>query len=272
MLGKLRKFHQELFRAYCDLGTASAIAAERHIAELRQSYADEKRLEVAGYKVYSQSDEDGIIAEIFQRIGTTNRRFVEFGCGNGRENNTSLLLLQGWTGLWMDGAPENETVVRRLWAREMADGRLAFQRAFLTPDNIDTLLLGNGLTGAIDLLVIDMDGNDYYMWQTIDAVAPRVVCIEYNAKFPPTVDWVMPRNDKHVWDGSDWFGASLSALGKLGTSKGYVLVGCNLTGVNAFFVRSDLAQDLFAAPFTAENHYQPPRYYLKFGAGWPPRA
>jgi hypothetical protein len=81
MLERFRKLHQEMFRAYCDVGTTSAITAQRYIEELRQDYADDKRLEASGYKVYSQSDEDGIIAEIVRRIGTTNRRFVEFGCG-----------------------------------------------------------------------------------------------------------------------------------------------------------------------------------------------
>jgi hypothetical protein len=272
MLATIRRLHHEFFRAYCDVTTISAISAQRHIDELRQACIGERRLEGSGYKVYSQSDEDGIIAEIFRRIGATDRRFVEFGCGDGRENNTSYLLLGGWSGLWMDGSPANEIGVRRLWAKEISDRRLRFQRALITADNINDLVRDGGITGEIDLLVIDIDGNDYHVWREIEAVRPRVVCIEYNAKFPPPVEWIMPRDDKHVWDGSDWLGASLASLQRLGKEKGYELVGCNLSGVNAFFVSSDEVAGRFAEPFSAESHYHPPRYYLKFNAGWPPRT
>jgi hypothetical protein len=247
---------------------------DRRIEELQQRCVGEKRLEPKGYKVYSQGDEDGIIAEIFRRVSTKDRRFVEFGCGDGRENNTAFLLLQGWSGVWLDSLKKNETVLKRLWAKEIAKGQLVFQRDFITADNINDLLNGAGLSGEIDLLVIDIDSNDYYVWQAIEAINPRVVCIEYNAKFPPPVEWIMPRDDSQEWKGTDWFGASLSALEKLGASKGYALVGCNIGGSNAFFVRRDLIQDKFAEPFTAENHYQPPRYYLTHGfyAGHPPRS
>jgi hypothetical protein len=156
---------------------------------------------------------------------------------------------------------------------EVAEGQLRFQRTVATADNINALLKQHSLCGEIDLLVIDVDGNDYYVWDAISVVNPRVVCIEYNSKFPPPVEWIMPRDQGQFWPGSDWFGASLAAYEKLGEAKGYALVGCNLTGVNAFFVRQELASGKFAEPFTAENHYHPPRYYLApgFYSGHPPR-
>ncbi len=121
------------------------------------------------------------------------------------------------------------------------------------------------MSGSIDLLSLDIDSNDYHVWKAITAIEPRVVCIEYNAKFRPPVEWIMPRDDGYVWNGTDRMGASLSAMTKLGAEKGYALVGCDIIGANAFFVREDLAKGHFAEPFTAENHYQPPRYYLTYG-------
>jgi hypothetical protein len=237
----------------------------RQIDDLRQRYSADKRLEPAGYKVYSQGDEDGIIAEIFRRIGATNRRFVEFGCGDGLENNTAYLLLQGWSGLWIDSLEHNEASLKRRWAKEISEGKLKFQRAMITASNIDSLLSAGGMSGGIDLLVVDIDSNDYHVWKAITVIQPRVVCIEYNAKFPPPFEWIMPRDDAYVWDQTDRMGASLSAITALGAEKGYALVGCDIIGANAFFVRQELAKGHFAEPFTAENHYQPPRYYLTFG-------
>jgi len=273
MLSGLRRKYSKLRDKIVRHDLASIISAQQYIKELQDNCGSEKRLEPAGFKVYSQNEEDGLIAEIFRRIGVTNRRFVEFGSGNGRENNTAWLLRQDWSGLWMDGGPKDGAVVQRHWANEISRRRLIFRNAFITADNIDSLLRQNDMVGEIDLLSIDLDGNDYHVWSAIEAIQPRVVCIEYNAKFPPPVEWVMPRNDSHVWDGSDWCGASLAALEKLGRSKDYALVGTNITGLNAFFVRTALAAGNFAEPFTVENHYHPPRYYLTpaFLAGHPPR-
>lgn len=238
---------------------------ERQILDLRERYSREKRLEPYGYKAFSQGDEDGLIAEIFQRIGTTDRRFVEFGCGDGLENNTAYLLYQGWSGLWLDSLESNERILKRRWRNELAHGKLKFRRAMITPENVDRLLSEGGFHGPIDLLSLDIDGNDYHVWNATTVIKPRVVCIEYNAKFRPPVDWVMPRDDNFVWNGTDQSGASLTAMTRLGLEKGYTLVGCDIIGVNSFFVRKDLAGDYFAEPFTAENYYHPPRYYLTQG-------
>jgi len=120
---------------------------QRQIDDLRDRYSGDKRLEPAGYKVYSQGDEDGMIAEIFRRIGATDCRFVEFGCGDGLENNTAYLLFQGWSGLWLDSMESNERILKRRWSNEIAQGKLKFQRAMITASNIDTLLTTGGMSG-----------------------------------------------------------------------------------------------------------------------------
>ena len=94
------------------------------------------------------------------------------------------------------------------------------------------------------------------MWQAVNAVKPRVVVIEYNGKFPPDLEWKQAYNSNHVWDGSDWQGASLKAYELLGRELGYQLAGTNLNGVNAFFVRQDLAEDKFITPAAAKNTLQ----------------
>ena len=224
----------------------------------RERLKNKKCLEYYGFKVYSQNDEDGIIEEIFNRIGTTNRVFIEFGVENGLECNSHYLLFKGWRGLWIDGGNGEE--IQEKFAPVIANGQLKFLQTFITRENINELFIAGGVTGEIDLLSIDVDGNDYHIWEAINVVKPRVVIIEYNAKFPPNCDWKMAYNKNHIWDGSDCHGASLKALELLGRKLGYQLVGTNFTGVNAFFVRQDLAQNLFIEPATAENLYNPARF------------
>lgn len=231
-----------------------------------------KSLENYGYKVYSQNDEDGIIQEIFARIGTTNQQFVEFGVQDGLESNGHLLLFKNWNGLWIEGDEGYCKAIECKFAPVIKKGKLQIINAFITKDNINMLITDRGnIKGEIDLLSIDIDGNDYYIWDAINVVNPRVVIVEYNAKFPPDIDWKMAYNSMHVWDGSDWQGASLKAYELLGRKKGYTLVGTNYRGVNAFFVRNDLIKNKFYKPSTAENLYNPFRLNIEYFSGHPDR-
>lgn len=223
---------------------------------------DPKRLFPYGFKGYSQNDEDGILEEIFRRINATRRTFVEFGAGEGAQNNTLYLLLSGWHGLWIDSSASSVASIMRTLAAYIESGQLVVRQAFVEPDTIDSVIRAAGFGGEIDLLSIDIDGNDYWVWKGISAVNPRVVVIEYNATFRPPVSVVIDYHKEYRWDGTNYFGASLKALEGLGRQKGYALVGCSLAGGNAFFVRQDLVQERFCSPFTAENHYEPPRCTL----------
>lgn len=228
-------------------------------------YQEAARLLKHGYKVYSQNDEDGIIAEIFKRIGTTSKTFVEFGVERGVECNTLWLLTQGWSGLWLEGQSGHCSAIAKSHAHFIADGKLQVENAFITAENINALL-GRRFDVAqkqeIDLLSVDIDFNDYWVWKAISGVNPRVVCVEYNASWPPPVAITVPYDPKRVWKGGNYCGASLSAMAKLGAEKGYSLVGCCFNGVNAFFVRNDLLGNLFHNPGDAADHYEPARYYL----------
>lgn len=255
-----RKLHELREISMLQLQMAGIELRERILADHR--YDDPLRLERSGHKVYSQNDEDGILAEIFRRIGTANRRFLEFGVENGLENNTLCLLEQGWTGGWLEGYRDHVSAIENGFRRKIAAGLLSIREALVDRDNINDLVSALALPRDADLLSIDIDGNDYHVWQALTAIEPRVVVIEYNAKFPPPMRWVIGYDPAHRWDGSDQFGASLESLTDLGRRKGYRLVGCNITGVNAFFVRSELAEGRFAEPADAAALYQPARYFL----------
>ena len=236
--------------------------------EDRRKMEDPLHLDRFGWKVFSQNDEDGIIQEIFRRIGTTNKTFVEFGVQDGLESNCHWLLFNGWNGLWIDGDTEYFKRLQKYFVKPLSTGRLKALRAFITLDNINKLIGGDGnINGEIDFLSIDIDGNDYWIWEKICCIQPRVVAIEYNAKFPPPCEWVMEYDSNYVWDGSDKQGASLKSLELLGNRLGYTLVGTNRNGANAFFVKRDLAKGLFAEPATAENlyHSMVPDMYISSG-------
>ncbi|WP_198375819.1 FkbM family methyltransferase [Neoroseomonas rubea] len=234
--------------------------AELFERRMARTGGDRSRLEWSGYKVYSQSDEDGIIDEIFRRIGAPNRTFVEFGCEVGLENNTRYLLEQGWRGLWMEGYPEYAGAIRASFFADLESGRLALRPTYVNRRNINDLIRDAGLSGEIDFLSIDIDGNDYHVFEAIDVISPRLVCLEHNHSFRKGEEWVMPYDEDYRWDpaaGRADYGASLASMAALAARKGYTLVGCGLVSPNGFYVRSDLVGDHFAGPFTAERFFNP---------------
>ena len=146
----------------------------------------------------------------------------------------------------------------------LKDRRLTLKQSLVTAENINTLIKSADLDGEIDLLSIDIDFNDYWVWRAIQVVKPRVVVIEYNAGLRPPLSLTVPYQPNHAGGGTNFFGASLEALVRLGRQKGYRVVGCNISGSNAFFVREDLCADHFIEPATAEEHYEPPRHFFSF--------
>ncbi len=234
-----------------------------------EKYKDPKRVTPHEAQVYSQSGEDGIIAEIFRRIGTTNRAFAEVGVGNGLENNTVFLLSQGWVGAWIDGDQASASSIRKTFYQPISTKQLSFIESFVTAENIADLFSKLSVPRDLDLLSLDIDRNTYWIWHALKDYRARLVVVEYNATWPADCDWKMPYDTTGVWDGSMNFGASLKAFERLGNQFGYSLVGCDLGGANAFFVRDDLLKDHFASPYTAENHYEPARYWLARRNGHP---
>jgi len=232
-------------------------------------YLSSKRLNKHEYQVFSQNGEDGIIQEIFDRVGYTNKYFIEFGVENGLECNSTNLLYKGWSGLWIEGSEQQCEGVKTRFSDLISDGRLQIQNAFINAENIQSLFDKANTPIEPDLLSIDIDYNDYYVWDAITKYKPRVVIIEYNSIFRPDTHFVVKYNPNRMWDKTSHYGASLLALEQLGRQKGYCLVGCVFSGSNAFFVREDLVGEQFESPFTAENHYEPNRDFLFYKAGHP---
>lgn len=215
--------------------------------------------------IHSQNGEDGILMQLFSRIGATSRTFLEFGCGTGLEcNSANLALGFGWSGLLLDGNDLHIVKARTFFDDHLgayAD-RVGTRAAFVTPDNINDLLDEVTPDGAeLDLLSIDVDSIDYWIWDAIDDSRhrPRVVIAEYNASFGPTRSVTVA--DKNGFDPFDkhpsgfYHGISLAAAHKIGTARGYQLIGVDSAGVNAFFVRRDVARGL--PDLSAQEAYRP---------------
>ena len=225
-------------------------------------YTDRKRLNLYEHQTFSQGGEDGIIAEIFRRIGTVSNIFVEIGVESGIESNTVFLVAQGWRGFWIEGNASYVEAINDHFAKLIASQQLIVAQSFVTAENIAGTFQDLQIPLEIDILSIDIDRNTYWVWNALPKLRARVVVVEYNSIIPYDVDWKVEYHPQKVWNGSSYYGASLKAFELLGSKFGYNLVGCNLSGSNAFFVRKDLCKDRFAKPFTSENHYEPARFFL----------
>ena len=250
-LERLRAFMDAPRRFYV-LDRHLRLVSEAHLREIYQDQQPAERFRSPinrhEMRAYSQNGEDGILLYIFSQIGTTNRRFIEFGVADGTECNCANLAINfGWHGLMLETAETNVAAAKRYYRERLVDRGSTVQitHALVTAENVNALFQQHGFEGEIDLLSVDIDGNDYWVWRAIDAVNPRVVVVEYNGvfgsersvavKYDPTFDRSRAGHDPLC------FGASLAALTRLGEEKGYILVGCDSCGVNAFFVRKDCA-------------------------------
>ena len=257
-LAEARRVAELQLRVHQEILVAQLVAARRD---------DSRRLTPHGAQVYSQGEEDGILSEIFRRVGVTNRVFAECGVGDGLENNTTYLLLRGWSGYWFEADDASLKAIARTFHHPISSHRLKVAGGFLTRESVAGAFQQQGVPRDLDLLSLDIDRNTSHVWRELRAFRPRVVVVEYNASIPPSDAWEIDYQPDGTWNGSMYFGASLKALELLGREMGYALVGCTLTGVNAFFVRLDLISGQFAEPFTSEHHYEPPRYYLARPSG-----
>ena len=204
-------------------------------------------------KIRSQNGEDGILLNLFSRINATSRRFLEFGCSSGIEcNSANLALGFGWSGLLLDADPTQVTKAKIFFDDHLGAhrDRVDIRAGYVTPENINDLLADATPKGEeLDLLSIDVDSIDYWIWDAVDpASQPRVVVCEYNAGFGPTRSLtVTPREGFDPFDqhpSGFYHGASVAALHKLATARDYQLIGCDSAGVNTFFVRRDCAAGL----------------------------
>jgi hypothetical protein len=215
---------------------AQQVAIKQHVSSLHD----------VEFRVYSQWGDDGIIQWIISHLPSIPKRFIEFGVEDYSESNTRFLMVNNnWTGLVMDGSPENiYRLRRRKWFWRYG---LTALPCFVTRDNVNSLIADWAANREIGLLHIDVDGNDYWLWDAIRCISPSICIMEYNAVFGSERAVTIPysadfrRFDAHY--SGQYFGASLAALTILARAKDYALVGTNSAGNNAYYVRADLLTD-----------------------------
>lgn len=206
----------------------------------------------------SQNGEDGILAEILRRLHIGPGFFVEFGVQDGSICNTAQLAANGWSGVYIEA---DEGYAERLAQRYASSPRVKTMQRFVTAENIADIFASAGVPKEFDVLSIDIDGNDYWVWRALSGYKPRVVVIEYNAEHAPPERWVMKYNPAHRWDKTTYYGASLASYAALAETLGYALVGTEKTGVNAFFIRKDLVNASGFRALSAAEGYHPVGYY-----------
>lgn len=215
-------------------------------------------------RVFSQNGEDGIIKHIFNEIGITSHTFLEFGFAVPECNTWRLMKEEGFKGQYIDaskGICDKATAVIRA---EGLEG-IKVTNAAITAENIEKLTAR--LPQEIDILSMDIDGNDYWVWKALERISPRVVVIEYNASIDAGLSKTIPYDPEWTWHGGDYYGASLEALTKLGQEKGYRLIGCGPGGVNAFFLRNDVRGSTHKTVTPAEAYRSNPKTAPR-QAGW----
>ncbi|GGF63732.1 hypothetical protein GCM10007301_24400 [Azorhizobium oxalatiphilum] len=260
VLGRMERLEWLMSQAAAAQG-ASALVAEDLLLEEQIRKFGPTFLAKYNTHLFSQAYEDAAISEIFARIGTRHKTFIEIGVEDGSENTTRLLLMLGWKGVWIEGNAGFYNRITDTFANEIASGQLQAIHAMAEPDTVQSLIDSANLGPEVDLLSVDIDQHTSHVFRAIQTSA-RAACVEYNAHFPPAVDYEVPYVPGAAWNGTNWFGASLKRLEVIAAGKDLSLVGCDLMGINAFFVRNDLTEDRFPKPFTAGHHYQPPRYQL----------
>jgi len=253
-LNYLKSFRRRLERIQLALGRIEL----RQIQQMKI-----EKLSDAEFQVFSQWGEDGIIQYLISKVPIENEIFVGFGVEDYTESNTRFLLQNNnWQGLVIDSSERNIEYIKRdpiYWRYN-----LKAECAFITAENINELLLRSGISGDIGLLSIDIDGNDYWVWEATDCISPSIVICEYNNLFGAKRKITIPydanfqRTKAHF--SNLYVGASIAALSYLAEKKGYSLVGSNKAGCNAFFVRKDLLSVSGLKPLKPEEAFVSAQY------------
>lgn len=225
-----------------------------HLLERYPALQD--HIDMSEFRVFSQNGEDGILQFLLHRLGITTGSFLEIGAERQEANCLLLALHQGWAGMFVDGDPDVAENLSELLGRT-ADVRVVNE--MVDPTTIDAAMEQWGVPAEIDVLSIDVDGSDYYVWEGMHGVRGRIVVIEYNAALDPERALVQPPGAP-AWDGTVNFGCSVGALRRLAAEKGYALVYLESSGTNAFFVPLEHLSELGSLPAV---RYRSPNYHLR---------
>ena len=244
---------------------AQRVILNQYRAFKAQGIVPYRQIKDAGFRVYSEFEEDGIALYVLSMIGFKTRRVVEIGCGSGNEcMATNLILNHGFEGFLFDGSARNIGAASAFFASKQ-DCRLhapVLKQAWITVDNVNDLLRGSGCQGEVDMFSLDIDGNDYWIWQAIDVINPRLLLFETHDIIPATESLTIPyQPDFDVWSKplpeQDFRSVSLLAMSKLCRQRGYRPIGSHRYGFNIFFLRNDEGLDCFPEVPLEEIHDNP---------------
>ena len=205
------------------------------------------KLASTGFKVFSQFEEDGLLLFLFSLLGEGSKTFVEIGSNDGINSNCSNLIVHfGWSGLFFEGDSKLIRRGRKFYSKIPTPyhPKPQYVQAIVKRENVNELISNCGLSGEIELLSIDIDGNDYWIWDAITVIQPKVVIIETHIEFG-NHNIVVPYDSNYMFPGKHpvYHGASVVAMNQLAIKKGYRLVGANDLGINQIYVRADLLID-----------------------------
>jgi hypothetical protein len=246
MLKNILKKYLQIFRVWDRLSPSVQIAQRNQFLYYQDCLKKNTLPDFndTGFKVFSQFEEDGKLLYLFSIIGMGSKTFVDLGSHDGINSNCANLLIHfGWKGLFVDA--DKKVIGRgRHFYKRYPDPwcyKPKFLHSFLTKENVNSIIENHDISGEIELLSIDIDGNDYWIWKALNVIQPKVVLIESQVAFGHH-DLVIPYAEKITADVSDRsYGASNVALTKLANEKGYRLVGSNEYGNNLFFVKNGIA-------------------------------
>lgn len=240
---RIKSIYQKLRRRTDRDSEAALLLLGKQMAWQVASLPPNTDFRKVGFKVFSQWDEDGIIQYLINHLPIEHQTFIEFGVENYEESNTRFLLLNNhWQGMVLDASGADMQYIRCDRIHWQYD--LQVKDAWITRENVDSLLTQAGFGEDLGLLSIDLNGNDYWIWEAIEDVRPRIAIIEYNSVLglePVCVPYQENFDRTAAHPSNLYYGSSLAALDRLAKSKGYILLGSNIWGHNAFFVRADIA-------------------------------
>ena len=242
-------------------------AVQLSLTQLGQQYkaaaANGKYIDIAdtGFSIFSSLEEDGLLFYIISCLGIKNGRFVDIGSNDCINSNcANLAFNMGWSGLFIDGDVRNIRIGKKLYTshRLTQPYQNNFVTAIVTPVNINQLLQAEGVTGEIDFLSIDIDGDDYWIWRAIETISPKIVMIENHVEYGLN-DVVVPLDAPRQLrqQHSHYHGASPVAMCKLAARKNYRLIGANRLGFNAIFLRNDIGIETFKEIAAADTLLHP---------------
>jgi len=188
--------------------------------------------------VVSQFGEDGILQRIFEILPDTNKWCVEFGAWDGKylSNCYNLISNFDWNGVMIEANKNKFLQLKKTYEGNSKVYLINRFISFYGKNTLDNVLRNTPIPKDLDLLSIDIDGNDYYIWESLEEYSPKVVIIEFNPSIPSDIEFIQKRDIKINQ------GAGILSINILGRSKGYELIGT--TANNAIFVKKEYF-DLF---------------------------